>query len=87
MGWTFLRPVVYMDNLTPDFTGKLFASMWRGLGDKPLQLVSTHDIGVFAGLVFSDPDLYEGRAVSLAGDESTFAQAKYLKRLLDMIFQ
>lgn len=76
MGWTFLRPVVFMDNLTPDFTGKLFTSMWRGLGDNPLQLISTHDIGLFATRVFTDPDAYKGVAISLAGDELTFAQAE-----------
>jgi uncharacterized protein YbjT (DUF2867 family) len=76
MGWTFLRPVVFMDNLTPDFNGKLFTTMWRGLADKPLQLISTRDIGIFGARVIADPVSYNGRAISLAGDELTFAQAK-----------
>jgi len=76
MGWTILRPVAFLDNLTPDFMGKAFASMWYGLGDKPLQLVSTHDIGVFAARAFNDPGAYNQRAISLAGDELTLDQGK-----------
>lgn len=76
MSWTFLRPVVFMDNLTPDFSGKLFTSMWRGLGDKPLQLISTHDIGIFAAKVVADPDACRGKAISLAGDSLTSSQAE-----------
>jgi uncharacterized protein YbjT (DUF2867 family) len=46
MGWTILRPVAFMDNFTPDVRGKGVLSMWEGLGDKGLQLISTHNIGV-----------------------------------------
>lgn len=74
--WTILRPVAFMDNLTPDFMGKGFASMWGGLGSKPLQLISAHDIGVFAARAFNDPSAYKGRAISLAGDELNIEQAK-----------
>jgi uncharacterized protein YbjT (DUF2867 family) len=76
MRWTILRPVTFMDNLTPDFMGRMFASMWADVGDAPLQLVSVHDIGVFAASAFEDPEAYEGRAVGLAGDELSFAQGK-----------
>lgn len=76
MDWTILRPVAFMDNLTPDFMGKGFASMWGGVGAKPLQLVSVHDIGVFAARAFTDPAAYKGRAISLAGDELTLEQGK-----------
>jgi len=74
MAFTILRPVCFMDNLTPDFTGRAFA-MWRGVGNKPLQLVSVQDIGVFAAKAFSNPE-YKGRAISLAGDELTLEQGK-----------
>jgi hypothetical protein len=37
MQWAILRPVAFMDNLTPDFTGKGFTSMWGVVGDKPLR--------------------------------------------------
>jgi uncharacterized protein YbjT (DUF2867 family) len=78
MSWTILRPVAFMDNLGPNQFGRLFATMWRGIGDKPLQLVATKDIGVFAAqaLAFHDTDEYHNTAISLAGDELTQEQAK-----------
>ncbi len=76
MQWTVLRPTAFMDNLVPGFGGKLFASMWAGVGNKPLQLISVRDIGVFAARAFADPIAYNGRAISLAGDELTVEQAK-----------
>jgi uncharacterized protein YbjT (DUF2867 family) len=76
MQWTILRPVAFMDNMTPDFMGKAFVAMWAGVGDKPLQLISCHDIGVFAARAFADPEAYKGKAISLAGDELTLEQAK-----------
>jgi uncharacterized protein YbjT (DUF2867 family) len=76
MQWTILRPVGFMDNLTPDFMGKGFASMWAGVGDKRLQLIATSDIGLFAARAFNNPAKYHGRAISLAGDELNFKEAK-----------
>jgi len=76
MKTTILRPVAFMDNLTPDFMGKGFASVWKGIGEKPLQLISVHDIGVFAARAFADPQAYNGRAISLAGDSLNFDQGK-----------
>jgi len=77
MTYTILRPVAFMDNLTPDFPGRVFASMWANLGDKPLQFVATPDIGIFAAKAFASPatDDYKNTAISLAGDELTQAQA------------
>lgn len=75
MTYTILRPVAFMDNLNPGFFGKAFASMWGGLGDKPLQLVSTRDIGLFGARAFTDP-AYKNRAIGLAGDELTLAQGQ-----------
>jgi uncharacterized protein YbjT (DUF2867 family) len=76
MQWTILRPVAFMDNLTPDFMGKGFASMWAGVGDKPLQLIASEDIGLFAARAFDNPAQYQGRSISLAGDELNLADAK-----------
>lgn len=73
--FTILRPVCFMDNLTPDFIGRSFASMWRGVGDKPLQLISVHDIGMFAAKALLNPE-YKGKAISLAGDELTLKQGR-----------
>ncbi|CAL5871855.1 uncharacterized protein PFLUO_LOCUS6109 [Penicillium psychrofluorescens] len=76
MEWTVLRPVAFMDGLTPDFMGKMFATSWRlSLKGKPLQIVATSDIGVFAAEAFQHPDQFAGRSISLAGDNLTFDQA------------
>ena len=76
--WTILRPVAFMDNFMPGFMGKMFPTMWAaGLrNDQTLQLVSVHDIGLFAAKAFQNPEEYRGRAISLAGDELTLPQAK-----------
>jgi uncharacterized protein YbjT (DUF2867 family) len=50
--------------------------MFASLGTKPLQLISVHDIGLFAARAFADPSSYNGRAVSLAGDELTYEEAQ-----------
>jgi len=76
MSWTFLRPVTFMDNLTPDFAGKGFAAMWSQVGSKPIQLVAASDIGVFAAKSLLSPQLYSGKAIGIAGDELNFKQAE-----------
>lgn len=72
--YTFLRPVAFFENLTPDFLGKAFVSMWRLNGnDNKLQLVNTTDVGKIAAQAFlhaSEPE-YRDKAISLAGDELT----------------
>jgi hypothetical protein len=64
-----------MDMLTTDIHGKGFGRLWAGLENKPLQLVATHDIGHFGALALLRPNEYNGKAISLAGDELTFEQA------------
>jgi len=76
MQWTILRLVAFFDNLTPDFLGKGFASMWAGVGFKPLQLISSRDVGLFAAKAFLKPEVFQGRALSIAGDELNFEKAK-----------
>ncbi|KAF2004775.1 NAD(P)-binding protein [Amniculicola lignicola CBS 123094] len=78
MTYTVLRPVAFMDNLTPNFFGKVFTTAWQSsLGKtKKLQLVATSDIGFFAAEAFLKPEEWKGRKISLAGDELTFDQAK-----------
>ena len=76
--WTFLRPVAFMENLSNDFLGKGFLAMWRLNGvDRPLQLISTKDIGKIAAEAFlnADGEEYRNKAISLAGDELSPAQA------------
>ncbi|KAK4938320.1 hypothetical protein LTR10_021204 [Elasticomyces elasticus] len=77
MTYTVLRPTCFMDNLTPDFPGRVFATMWARMGDRGLQFVATKDIGIFAALAFSnhESDDYKNKGISLAGDTLTQAQA------------
>lgn len=77
MTWTILRPVSFMDNYTADFQGKGFAAMWANIGDKPLQMISTKDIGIFAAMAIEDPEspIFKNKALSIAGDELTQRQA------------
>lgn len=48
------------------------------LGDRPLQLIAASDIGWFAAQAFIRPDEFQGRSISLAGDEVTFTQMNQL---------
>lgn len=73
MDWTILRPVAFLENFTPDFFGKVFTTAWKiTVKEKPLQVISTKDIGFFGAKAFLFPDQYKGQAISLAGDELTF---------------
>lgn len=75
MGWTILRPVAFMDNLEPGFPTKVFVTALRDtLGGKPVQWVATSDIGVFAAKAFANPQEWNHRAISLAGDELNFEE-------------
>lgn len=75
MGWTILRPAIFMDNLAPGFAGKVFLTMLRDtIKEKPLQWVATKDIGRIAAEAFHNPDNWNRRAIGLAGDELTFSQ-------------
>ncbi|MCJ1360180.1 MAG: hypothetical protein MMC33_010183 [Icmadophila ericetorum] len=70
MTYTILRPVGFMENITPDFQGKVFPACINTLprGCK-LQLISCIDIGYFAAQSFIHPAEFNRRGISLAGDE------------------
>lgn len=73
MSWTVLRPVAFMENFDGGFIGKIFATSWKlVVRSKPLQLVATDDIGVFAAKSFNNPEEYGGKCISIAGDELTY---------------
>ncbi|KAL0939662.1 nucleoside-diphosphate-sugar epimerase family protein [Colletotrichum truncatum] len=75
MGWTILRPVIFMDNLQPGFFGKVFFTLLRDvMKDKPLQWIATKDIGFFGAEAFHNPEKWNKRAIGLASDELTYAQ-------------
>lgn len=76
MSWTILRTVAFMENLTDDFVGKVFATIWKSLGRSRLQLIATKDVGWFAvDALLGNPEAYDNRAISIAGDELDFEQA------------
>lgn len=70
--YTFLRPVAFYENLSDDFLGKGFVSMWRLNGDgSRIKFVSTKDIGKVAAEAFLRPneERYRNKAIELAGDD------------------
>lgn len=76
--WTIIRPVAFLDNWTPGFFASMFSAMWYAAlkPNTKLQLVSVHDIGVYAAAALTDPVKWAGRAVGLAGDALTLDEAK-----------
>ncbi|KAJ5760223.1 nmrA-like family protein [Penicillium odoratum] len=73
MNWTILRPTAFIDNLVPDFFGKMFTTSWKiAVKEKPLQVIAVSDIGFFGAQAFLKPDIYRGKCVSLAGDSLTY---------------
>ena len=75
MEWTILRPVAFMENFDGGFFGKVFASAWQAVvKSRPLQLVSTDDIGAYAAKAFLHPVDFKGQSISLAGDELTYLE-------------
>lgn len=82
MSYTILRPVAFMENWTPGFYGKMFSAMWTSAlaPTRKLQLISTADIGHFAAQAFLRPEDFKNRAIGLAGDEVTFAEANAIWR-------
>lgn len=75
MTYAILRPVTFFENMTADIHGKGFARMWEQIGTKPLQFISTTDIGFFAAQAFLHPEQHRNAAITLAGDELTQAEA------------
>jgi uncharacterized protein YbjT (DUF2867 family) len=71
---TVLRPVTLMEEIPWYWlhrhpSGLEFATPYEP--DLPLPLVAADDVGAVAALAVSEPGLFLGRAVSLAGDEAT----------------
>jgi hypothetical protein len=58
----------------PNFIGRTFASMWRAHGSKPLVLISTRDIGIFAAQAFSSPSSYNNICLSIGSQALTYNQ-------------
>lgn len=82
--WTILRPTGFMDNYNPGSFGSLMASLLaNGMpADKKMQLVSAHDIGVFAARALLDPQGWNGKAVRLAGCKMSFEDVRTAFRVV-----
>ncbi|KAF9881010.1 NmrA-like family protein [Colletotrichum karsti] len=78
--WTVLRPAGFMDQYVSDagVMGSVMGGLWASMPrDRRLQLVSARDIGVFAARALVEgPGEWGGKALSLAGDEISFAEAE-----------
>ena len=70
----------FYEDLSADYRGKGFASMWKQNGDKKLQLAVYKDIGRYAAEAFARLENYPGKAIFLAGDELTFYDATKVSR-------
>ncbi|KAF2867641.1 nucleoside-diphosphate-sugar epimerase family protein [Massariosphaeria phaeospora] len=79
--WTVLRPVGFMDNYAPGAFGSMMAGLWSTMAaDRKMALVSVADIGRVAASAIVEPERWKGRAVGIAGDELTFAEANAVFR-------
>jgi len=71
---TILRPVFFMENLTPqlvpDGDGEIVIRMPMP-GDIPMQMISVRDIGRAAARLLVEPEAIEGNAIEVAVDELT----------------
>ncbi|KAF1913219.1 nucleoside-diphosphate-sugar epimerase family protein [Ampelomyces quisqualis] len=76
MRYTILRPTSFMELVSDDLTGRMFATMWKNHFDNQrMHLVAVRDIGYFAAQAFLHSDRYMGVEMTLTGDELTFAEA------------
>ena len=83
MGYTFLRPTQFMENLLPSsaYMFKLTRTVllrytFYTHPDRKHQMISVRDIGRFGALAVVRPDKYMGKAVELAGDEYTMDELR-----------
>jgi uncharacterized protein YbjT (DUF2867 family) len=76
--WTVLRPVAFLDNLDQGIFASVFFAAWATVkpDNKKLQFVSTRDIGRFAARAIADPEQWDGKSISLAGEEMTREEAR-----------
>jgi len=83
---TILRPVFFMDNILTDSMRSQIQQGTLQMGlepNRPLQVIATRDIGVFAGMAFMYPDDWVGYELEIAGDELTGPQmAEAISRII-----
>lgn len=74
MQWTILRPVAFMENIGPDFTGKMTTRIMQQMGDVRLQMISVKDIGQTAAFIFNNPSRYRSQSLTLASEKLTYEE-------------
>lgn len=69
--YSILRPVAFMDNFSNGETlfGRVMNTLFTTVLTKPVQVIAAADIGEFAAKAFDDPQTWNGKIFSLAGDE------------------
>lgn len=72
---TFVRPVFFMENLSPSTEDGASVLRLPLPGDVPVQMVAVDDIGAVCAAALLDPTRVPGGAVEIAGDELTGEQA------------
>lgn len=79
--YTILRPVAFYENLTDDFLGRAFVTLWRLNGPSSrLQLVSAADVGKVAAHAFlsTHAPQFRNAAVPLAAEELSLEELETL---------
>jgi uncharacterized protein YbjT (DUF2867 family) len=77
VSWTILRPVAFMEMISPGLMGRIWTTVLAGVEtSKPLQMVSLRDVGYFGAAALLEPDRYSGQAIGIAGDELSLNQAR-----------
>jgi uncharacterized protein YbjT (DUF2867 family) len=74
--YTILRPAFFMENYNWS-RAQILNGTITGMGLRPekgLQMIAVEDVGVFAALVFANPEKYIGKTIELSGDELTESQ-------------
>ncbi len=78
--WTILRPMAFMELMTDKTffpNASTFHVMPKLMGSqKPVQWISTDDLGAIAALVFSDRERFLGRDLKLCADVQTIDQVR-----------
>jgi uncharacterized protein YbjT (DUF2867 family) len=76
--YTILRPVFFMENWTSPWFKPAIDEGNLAIGIKPdtkLQMIGVADIGKYGKLAFEQPELMNGQAIDIAGDELTMPEA------------
>ncbi|AMP99362.1 hypothetical protein AY601_2472 [Pedobacter cryoconitis] len=67
---TILHPATFMENFLMPTSGISEGILYNFMPEgRKIPYISTEDIGIFARIIFQDPEKYIGKTLELAGDE------------------